>query len=525
MESNYKNNSSTLFNVGIYLRLSREDEENTAVSQSIINQKDFLTEYAVENSFNIIDYYIDDGYSGTTFDRPDFNRLIDDIEKSRINAVITKDLSRLGRDYIMTGHYIEKYFPSKNVRYIAVNDSIDTYTGYNDDITPFKAVINDMYAKDISKKTRTAFTTKKLNGEFIGSFAPYGYMKDENNKNKLIINEGTACIVRRIYKMFLENMSIMGIMKQLTREKIPTPSAVKNLKSIQKGICKGFWNAPIIQRILTNPTYIGNLTQNRMRKVSYKVDKLNVIPKDNWIIIPNTHEAIISEEDFNIVQSLLTKKNYINIVRAKRTHLLSGLVFCGDCKKPMTFMTKNKNADIVYIRCSTRKKYGKLSECSAGSMREDYLLKLVTDRIRDVAYKSINKDTVVENANKDKQAEYISNLNKEKAEITKQLDEIKMYIINLYKDKVKNIISEQRFIDISNEFNSQENGLSERLKQIDIELNQAQESNDNMLSSEKMLSDFLQFENVDRVTLIGLINRIEIYKDKKVKIKFNFNEP
>ena len=454
-----------------------------------------------------------------------FKRMIDDIENGQINAVITKDLSRLGRDYIMTGHYIEKYFPLKNIRYIAINDGIDTYTESNNDITPFKAVINDMYAKDISKKTKTALMTKKLKGEYVGSLAPYGYKKDEGNKNKLTIDEQTAVIVRRIYRTFMETQSIIGIMKQLTQEKIPTPSEAKKLKRTQRPNFKGFWSASVIRMILTNPTYTGNVTQNRAKMVSYKVHKLNKLPKEQWITIPNTHEAIVSEEDFSTVQSLLSKRNYINTKRETKTHLLTGLVVCGDCKRPMTFMTKNKNAEIYYLVCATRKKYGKLSDCTPRSIREDYLQNCVAEQIREIAQKHVDKDKVISNANTDKQTEHTANLQKEKTEIAKQLDEIKTMIASLYKDKVKNIVSEQHFIDISNEFTSQEKTLAKRLKQIEEEMSQAQENKNSMKTFEKILNDFLQFENMDRVTLIELINKIEVYREKKVIIQFNFTEP
>ena len=522
-ENNYT--SGKIYNAGLYLRLSREDEDSSSQSQSIVNQKDFLTAYAIENGFNIIDYYIDDGYSGTNFDRPDFKRLTEDIEKGRINAVITKDLSRLGRDYIETGHYIEKYFPSKNVRYIAVNDSIDTHIENDSDITPFKAVINDMYAKDISKKVRTSLKTKQLKGEFIGSHAPYGYKKDETNKHKLIIDEQTAVVVRRIFQMFIETQSIMGIMKQLSLEKIPTPSAIKNLKLTQKGVYKGLWNDVIIKRILMNPTYIGNLTQNRTRKVSYKVNKFDNLPKNQWITIPDTHEGIISEEDFNTVQSLLSKKNYISAKRETKPHLLAGLIFCGDCKRAMTFMRKTANPKIVYIVCSTRKRYGKLSPCEPRSIREDYLLEQITDKIREIATTSLDKSELIKNADTNKQSDYIINLNKEKNEITNQIAEIKALILNLYKDKTKNILPEKNFIELLNEFNSQSEGLTERLNVIDEELKQDNENKDSMIIVEKTLNDFLQFENIDRVVLTALINRVEVYQDKSFTVKFNFIEP
>ena len=520
-------NRNRIHNAGIYLRLSREDEDNTAVSQSIVNQKDFLTNYAAENGFNIVGYYIDDGYSGTNFDRPGFKRLIEDIEKGLVNTVITKDLSRLGRDYIMTGHYIEKYFPSKNVRYIAVNDGIDTYVETSNDITPFKAVINDIYAKDISKKVRTAITTNKLKGNFIGSAAPYGYKKDGSNKHKLIIDEETACIVRRIFKMFIKNPSVAGAAKQLTRERVPTPSAVKNLKATQNSLYKGIWNEATVKRILTNPTYIGNLTQNRSKKVNYKVDKKYNLPKENWIIIPDTHEAVISEEDFSTVQTLMSKKNYIK--PEKKAHLLAGLIVCSDCKKQMTFQTEARDPSRVYLRCSTQKKYGKLCSCAPKSIREDYLENQIIEKIKEIAKKHIDRDLMIENSNNNNSnnngsqyAEYLNNLNKEKAEINKQIDEIKTLIMNLYKDKVKNIISEQDFKDLSKEFNTQRDVLTGRINNIGEEMNQIQKNQNNRLSVENALRDFLQFKNIDRLTLITLLNRAEIYRNKKILLKFNF---
>jgi len=516
------NYTSGIYTAGLYLRLSREDEDNTEVSQSIINQKDFLTEYAITNGLNIIDYYIDDGYSGTNFDRPDFNRLIEDIENKRINTVVTKDLSRLGRDYIMTGYYIEKYFPSKNVRYIAITDGVDSYVENSNDMTPFKAVINDMYAKDISRKVRTAKTTQKLRGDFIGAFAPYGYKKSEDNKNKLVIDEEKAIIVKRIFKMAVDGMSIKGIAQQLSNEKIPTPSAVKNLTRTQKGVTKGLWNTTAIQRILTNPTYIGNLTQNRLRKVSYKVDKLNHIPKEQWITIPDTHEAIVSEEDFDTVQSLLSKRSYTKTKNeAKNAHLLSGLVFCADCKKSMTFSTSR--GKYIYLVCSIRRRYG---ICVFKSIREDVVENIVIGKIKEIAKKYVDKQLLIENADPNNQyTDYVENLTKEQEQIHRQLDEIQTYIMNLYKDKVKNIVTEQNFVSMSKEFNEQSDKLKERLNQIEKEINQTEQNKNNVSSVAELLEQFLKFEHIDRITLVTLIDRIEVHKDKTVEVKFNFIEP
>ena len=221
----YTNGINNTYNVGIYIRLSREDEDKLSESESIINQKSLLLQYAKENNLRVYDIYIDDGYSGTNFDRPGFNRLLEDIEKKKVNMVITKDMSRLGRDYIGTGNLIERYFPEHNVRYIAVTDNIDTFLdNSNNDIAPFKAIMNDMYAKDISKKIKASLKAKQKEGKFVGGRTPFGYDIDSENKNHLVINEEQAKVVQRIYKMALEGMTYFKIAKQLTEECVKTPA-------------------------------------------------------------------------------------------------------------------------------------------------------------------------------------------------------------------------------------------------------------------------------------------------------------
>ena len=219
------NNVNDIYNVGIYIRLSREDEDKKIESESITNQRSLLLQYVKENNYRLVDIYIDDGFSGTNFNRPEFNRLLNDIEVGRINMVITKDLSRLGRDYIGTGEFVEKYFPEHNVRYVAVVDNIDTLIdGSNNDIAPFKAVMNAMYAKDISKKIRSSLRAKQKEGKFVGSRCPFGYMKDKNNKNHLVINEEQAGVVRRIFDMSLSGLSFYKTAIILTEEKVKTPA-------------------------------------------------------------------------------------------------------------------------------------------------------------------------------------------------------------------------------------------------------------------------------------------------------------
>ena len=249
------------------LHNKRYGKENERLLESIKNQQDFLLRYAAEQGYEVAEIYADDGWSGTNFDRPAFQRMIRDIEEKKINLVLTKDLSRLGRDYILTGHYLERYFPEHQIRYIAVNDGIDTFeNSIANELNPFKAVMNDMYARDISNKVRTALTTKKQNGKFIGAFAPFGYQKSAEDKNKLEVDPLTAPTVKRIFQLFLSGESMKRIAQRLTQEGVLTPS---KQRQAQRGADR--WNDVMIKRILTNETYIGNLTQNRTRKINYKL--------------------------------------------------------------------------------------------------------------------------------------------------------------------------------------------------------------------------------------------------------------
>ena len=302
---------SKIYNVGIYIRLSREDEEKNKVeSESITNQRNIILDYInkLDENFKVYDEYVDDGYSGTNFDRPSFNKLIQDIESGKVNCVITKDYSRLGRDYIKSGEYLEKYFPSHNVRYIAILDNIDTlYDSSSNDFAPFKAVFNDQYAKDISKKVRSSLASKKGKGEFLGWKAVYGYKLDENDRYKLVIDEEAAKVVRRIFQMAYEGKSCKVIADILTNEGVPIPSVYANLNRGKKSSAYGLWCSRTIDEMLNNETYIGNLTQGRRRTINYKIKKEIRVPKEQWIVKENTHEPIIDKQMFEIVQATYKK--------------------------------------------------------------------------------------------------------------------------------------------------------------------------------------------------------------------------
>ena len=252
-----------IYNVGIYIRLSREDDDKVYESESITNQKSLLLQYVKENNLRAYDIYIDDGYSGTNFDRPDFNRLLNDIELGKVIMVITKDMWSLGRDYIGTGNLIEKYFPEHNVRYIAVTDNIDTFLdNSNNDIAPFKAILNDMYAKDLSKKIRTALHTMQCEGKWVGGCQPFGYKVDPNDKNHLVIDEVEASIVKRIFDMFASGIRINKIRDTFNNENIPTFSTTRNrnfTRNGNNGNIYGYWCNTTIKKILQNRLYTGDM--------------------------------------------------------------------------------------------------------------------------------------------------------------------------------------------------------------------------------------------------------------------------
>ncbi len=354
----------------LYLRLSREDEEGRSESQSIANQRAFLLRYAAENDMTVVDTYIDDGFTGTNFNRPGFRRMISDIESGLIDIVLVKDLSRLGRDHIDTGYYYERYFPSRKIRFIAVNDGIDTEreTAGND-MGLFKAAFNDLYAKDISKKVITALQSKKRGGEFIGALPPYGYQKSAKNKNKLEPKSEEAAVVQKIYEWRLQGESYIGIARRLNSQGVPPPSA-------RKGKTASGWNDTSVKRILTNPTYCGNLTQNRSRKINYKVDRRKTLPPEEWIIVQNTHEPLVSEKLFQSVQNSVEK-------RKTGTYPLSGLLYCAECGSRMTFISRGRNR---YAVCGQWKRSGG-QKCFSHCCNEKTLNQVVRARLCSVLQK------------------------------------------------------------------------------------------------------------------------------------------
>ena len=298
------------YKVAAYLRLSKEEYSNEKESNSITNQKLIINNYLKEHrEYKLVDYYIDDGYSGTNFDRPEFQRMLEDIKNKKIDVILIKDLSRLGRNYIETGNFVEVVFPAMGVSVISVDENyeIDSSNYYSDDYLALKNLFNDMYAKDISKKARSSLIAKKQNGEFVGKLAPYGYIKDPKDKYKFLIDKNVSHIIRKIFDMILDGKSRRQVTDFLNDNDILTPSEHLNIDKNKDVSVMKKWNPEMVNTILKNENYTGTLLQGKRRKLNYRVNKQIQLEKENWIITPNHHEAIISKEKFDKVQYILDR--------------------------------------------------------------------------------------------------------------------------------------------------------------------------------------------------------------------------
>lgn len=512
-----------VYSVGLYIRLSREDDDKTLESESITNQKSLLLQYVKENNLRVYDIYIDDGYSGTNFDRPNFNRLLNDIELGKINMVITKDMSRLGRDYIGTGNLIEKYFPEHNIRYIAVTDNIDTFLdSTNNDIAPFKAIMNDMYAKDISKKIKSSLKAKMKEGKWVGGRTPFGYDQDKDNKNHLVINTEQAIIVKRIFDMCLEGLSFFKIAKQLTSEKVKTPAQYYNFKWKNNYNLKyGEWHSKTIRDILTNRMYIGDMVQNRRNKVNYKVKKvIKNNPKD-YIIVENTHEAIIDKDVFYEVQKRIPKNKGRN--GRKEIHLLDGLLYCGNCGHRISIQSRRKKDNRCYTICNYYRTYMKKRLCTTHSNNYDELEQAIINSLTEKCLEFINKDKIKNIILNNLDENSNNNSKKDLEVLTSDIKQINDNLDIIYIDKLNKKITEEQFERVKVKL---ENELNIKQKKYN-DLNNTINNNINEKSRNKMIIEyinkFLSMKETSRELIINLIDKVEIFEDKAINIKVSFN--
>lgn len=509
-----------VYRVAIYIRLSREDIDKHEESLSVINQKSVLTTYVNEQGYELIDIYIDEGFTGTNFDRPAFKKMIEDIELGKINMVITKDLSRLGRDYIETGEYIEKYFPLHNIRYVALLDGIDTFLdSSSNDIAPFKAVINDMYSRDNSKKIRTALRTMQLKGKWVGGCTPFGYMVDPKDKNHLVPCPEEALIVKNIFKLAKEGLSYYQIAEKLTSEHVPTSSMIRKTKRKGKYAIKGYWNTKTVRCILSNRLYLGDMVQNRNQRISYKIRKIVKNEESRWIIVENTHEPIIDRDTFNEIQRILSNSKIRTDKKIFR--LLDGLLYCYECKNKISICKPRKSDNRTYIVCNYYRRFSKTHLCTSHSFNYDILEEKILKEIKKMFERYLDFDNLKQKVKEelDKHNGY------QKNQLIEVDDLIKNKLDNLdkiYFDKLDSIITFEMFERVSKKLKVEIEKLKMKRKSLLQILNQKEENMDNEKECENIIKEFLSLENPSRSLILKLINRIEIHKDKTIDIYFNF---
>lgn len=510
------------YHVALYIRLSKEDE-NEGPSESVTNQKSLLDEFVQKHRLSVYDVYVDDGWSGTNFDRPDFQRMIADIEAKKVNMVITKDLSRLGRDYIMTGHYMERYFPEKRVRYISLLDGIDTGVDSTaNDITPFRAIMNDMYAKDISKKIKSVKRDKQRKGQFIGGKPMYGYKMHPTEKNKIVIDDEVAPIVRRIFSMALEGTSCRQIATTLNDEGIPSPATYCGWNMGRKGPYAGLWSSERVTEMLKNETYIGNMVQGRMVKVNYKSKKCLRQDCSNWVVVENTHEPLIDRETFKKVQMLINSRKHTRT----RTYdfLLKGLIFCHECGYPMAVINRPpaSGEDRLFFVCRTYQRFTKAGVCTCHLIKEKTVTEAVLAKVQEVCGVFLDPNELqpiavlaLEEARRaDSPEAEIQILQNKISSMTANLDK-------MYMDRLTGLLAEADFERIYQRIKGERTALEEKLREMEAQ-NECPVSTEDQ--ARELVQRFVGSACVNRELLVSLIERIELTEDKQIIIKFRFRE-
>ena len=518
----------SFYRVGLYIRLSESDEDKTyeSESESIVNQRNLLMDYVKEIGFTLVDEYVDDGFTGTNFDRPSFQRLLKDIENGRINCVITKDLSRLGRDYIQCGYYVEQYFPQKRIRYISILDQVDTFLeNANNDIAPFKALFNDMTSKDTSKKIRSILKNKKQQGKFIGSKPCYGYMRDPLDKGHLIPDLEVAPVVKKIFKMAHSGTGVSDIVSYLNDNKILSPSMYKNTKSSSRQKVN-VWTISSVNKLLKNRMYTGDMVQNVQTKLSYKSKKKVALEKEFWIIVENTHEPLVSKFVFEAIQNAPARIKNTHCNREKR--LLENLLVCKECGNSLSVLyRKNKNyKDGKYwsVNCNKYARDPRRHLCYPHFFPYDKLEEKIMSVIKTTCQKYLDSLNIKELSEKvlKNRAKEKSESQKEKKQLLQEIEELERKSDSLYDDKFKGIITVDNYTRMSAQTEKQISALNYRIYEIDNEENQIKEDTKEIAKYEEQIKSLLNLDEPNRELIKTLVKNIYIDKDRNIEIQYRF---
>ena len=524
--------STALWKPALYIRLSREDGDREE-SNSIASQRELLTEFVdTQTDMTSPRLYTDDGYTGTDFDRPDFQRMLVDLRAGLVDCVIVKDLSRFGRNYVGVGEYLEHVFPLLNVRFISVSDNVDSYLdprSVNNLVVPFKNILNDEYARDISNKVRASLDLKRRQGKFIGSFASYGYRKDPNDHSRLLIDDAAAAVVHDIFDWFLAGTSVLGIAKRLNEQRIPNPSAYKRQQGMNychpaSDKLDGLWPDSSVRRILHNPLYTGTMVQGKNRMKSYKLHISEAVPKEEWITVEQTHEAIIPQELFDQAQSLF-ERDTRTAPTHKQVYLFSGFLRCADCGKAMNRkQISQPYGSYHYYICSTFKKQHK-GACTKHTIRSDRLEQAVLETLRCQISLAVEMDELIAEINRSgARSRSADHLQAERAQLTVERERIEQMKLSLYPDWKAGDISREEYHQLKEQFEQQQARLDTRLASLQTRIDEAQNGVD---ETNSFLSQFVQYRSLQTLTrevVVELIDMIYVHEGGKITIKFKFSD-
>ncbi|MBQ0099519.1 MAG: recombinase family protein [Firmicutes bacterium] len=504
----------------LYCRLSSDDDLE-GDSNSIKNQKLLLSDYAKENKFRNIRFYIDDGFSGSNFERPAFKRLLNDVENGEISTVIVKDMSRFGRDHILVGYYTKYYFPDADVRFIAIFDQMDTETNPDDDIIPFKNILNEMYAKDCSRKIKAVVRAKGNSGKHISYLPPLGYMKNPEDKEKWIVEPIGASIVKEIFSLCVKGYGPTQIARILTERGIDTPvihfHKYKLPTSLKIKEDSNLWNAKTVVGILENMEYLGHTVNFRFYKKSYKSKKRYEAPKDKWVIFENTQEAIIDKETFDTVQKIREGRRRPTCMG--EMNILSGMLYCADCGEKMYLCRCTSMNQKEYFNCSTYRKKKK-KYCTSHQITAHTVLDLIKNDLQyTIKFANENKEVFLnilkertEVKNKRELASYID----DKEEAEKRIIALDKIIQNLYEDKVSGKISEERYMKMSGNYETEQKALTEKLNSLKSEIEKAKNKFDNINRFMAVVKKYSDFEEITPEILRSFVDKVIIHEKVKV---------
>lgn len=509
----------------LYARLSKDDDL-VGDSNSIVHQKEILAKYAKEHGFTNIEFYVDDGFSGTNFNRPDFQRMMADAEEGKISTVIVKDMSRFGRDYIMVGYYTEIYFSNLDIRFIAINDNVDSSIQTENDLTPFKNVFNEWYAKDTSKKIRAVFKAKGNLGKHLTTNPPFGYIKDPNDKEKWIIDDEAAATVRRIFEMFANGVRMPEIARKLTQEKVETPTLYNMKHGIKIRRTSEFpeiWSNATIKGILDQIAYAGHTVNFQTTKKSYKNKKQVRLPKEGWVIYRNTQEAIIDEKTFETVQQMRNVKRAYT--KFNEPNMFSGLLYCSDCGNRLTIQRVAKHRNMDNFTCATYRKKKK-GLCSSHRILVSELTEVVKSDLQKVCeYVFLHEKEFTDeylSGSKKETEKFQSKTKTEIKRISERQEEIGKIIRKLYEDNVSGRITDERFDFLAKSYEDEGIDLKMKIQELQNALASSIQDEEKLSKFLKVVKSYTEIRELTPEILNSFVERIYIgeterYDGKKMQ--------